>query len=407
MSSKKPLTERERRRQRANQMSKAITGQRNVETQTNITYLAILAEDSKIKKVDKADKDQEALSGADELEKDANITIDDGGSTGESHGESDSSDEEEASIDHDENNQTDRKEFLFAGSGAFIKYWNYSIILLALYNSIFIPLQIFYAEDGHTEINGNIILFIDACVDLIFLIDIIIRFRTTYLDSKESYEVKDPHKIGLRYLKSNFTIDFISSVPFGEIFKVKGAGQSLFQALGLLKLLRLSRLFTTVQRANLPSDIKVYLKVIMMAIFMFVFIHLLSCFWFSVVARNQRWVQNMDFMFYAMEDAYQGHFEGDDAFIRKYFVLLYTGFYIFGVGEIVPRSDTIEFAMAFLLCAICTIGNAVIIGYMTSYTEELNKKTAELSEKLNLTNTAMLNLKLSSGLKSEINKYIY
>ena len=51
--------------------------------------------------------------------------------------------------------------------------------------------------------------------------------------------------------------------------------------------------------------------------------------------------------------------------------MLYTGFYIFGVGEIVPRSDTLEFAMGFLLCAICTIGNAVIIGYMTSYTEEL------------------------------------
>ena len=72
-----------------------------------------------------------------------------------------------------------------------------------------------------------------------------------------------------------------------------------------------------------------------------------------------------------------------------------------------PRSDTYEFAMAFLMCSICTIGNAVIIGYMTSYTDELNKKTAELSEKLNLTNTAMLNLKLSPGLKSEINKYIY
>ena len=121
---------------------------------------------------------------------------------------------------------------------------------------------------------------------MIFLIDIIIRFRTTYLDAKESYEVKDPHKIGLRYLKSQFTIDFISSVPFGEIIRIKGAGQSLLQALGLLKLLRLSRLFTTVQRANLPVDIKVYLKVIMMAIFMFVFIHLLSCFWFNVVARN-------------------------------------------------------------------------------------------------------------------------
>ena len=44
---------------------------------------------------------------------------------------------------------------------------------------------------------------------------------------------------------------------------------------------------------------------------------------------------------------------------------------------------------------------------MTSYMEELNKKTQELAEKLNLTNTAMLNLNLSRYLKKEITSYIY
>jgi hypothetical protein len=107
----------------------------------------------------------------------------------------------------------------------------------------------------------------------------------------------------------------------------------------------------------------------------------------------------MDFMYAADEKAYQGFHEGDEAFLRKYFVLLYTGFYIFGVGEIVPRSNALEFFTAFLLCSVCTIFNALIIGYMTSYMEELNKKTAELAGKLNLTNTAMLNLDLTSNLK--------
>ena len=93
--------------------------------------------------------------------------------------------------------------------------------------------------------------------------------------------------------------------------------------------------------------------------------------------------------------------------MRQYLILLYTGFYIFGVGEIVPRSSEIEFASAFVLCSLCTIFNAVIIGYMTSYTEELNRKSVELAEKLNLTNTAMLNLKLSPPLKAQITAYIY
>ena len=108
----------------------------------------------------------------------------------------------------------------------------------------------------------------------------------------------------------------------------------------------------------------------------------------------------MDFMYAGSEQAYQGFFEGDDNFWRKYFVLLYTGFYLFGVGEVVPRHGPSEFFAGFILCSLCTIFNAVIIGYMTSYTEELNRKSVELAEKLNLTNTAMLNLKLTRPLKA-------
>jgi hypothetical protein len=114
----------------------------------------------------------------------------------------------------------------------------------------------------------------------------------------------------------------------------------------------------------------------------------------------------MDFMYAAQPHAYQGFFEGDDAFLRKYLILLYTGFYVFGVGEIVPRAGSFEFFAAFILCSLCTIFNAVIIGYMTSYTEELSKKTRELNDKLNLTNTAMISLNLTSNLKKDIIEYI-
>lgn len=88
-------------------------------------------------------------------------------------------------------------------------------------------------------------------------------------------------------------------------------------------------------------------------------------------------------------------------------MLLYTGFYLFGVGEVVPRAGSFEFFSGFVLCSICTIFNAVIIGYMASYTEELSKKTKDLNDKLNQTNTAMLNLNLSRNLKTQILQYIY
>jgi len=65
--------------------------------------------------------------------------------------------------------------------------------------------------------------------------------------------VRDPHEIGKRYLKGSFLIDFISSVPFASFAATdaSGIGVDLLDALGLLKLLRLGRLYSTVQSANL------------------------------------------------------------------------------------------------------------------------------------------------------------
>ena len=204
--------------------------------------------------------------------------IKDDDSTGASQEDSDDDGEESAK-------PSARKEFLFSGSGNFVKQWNNFVIIMAIYTSVFIPLQIFYNTNGHAAIRGPTITFIDACVDLLFLIDIIIKFRTTYLDSKQSIEVREPHLIASKYLRGTFFIDFISSVPFSAFLNSGGDSsiRSLFDALGLLKLIRLSRLYTTVQRSNLQREIKVYLKVIMMAILLVIFMHLLSCIWFAVV----------------------------------------------------------------------------------------------------------------------------
>lgn len=102
-------------------------------------------------------------------------------------------------------------------------------------------------------LRGETISFLDATVDLLFLIDIVIKFRTSYLDPKQSIEVKDPIVIGKKYLFSvSFVIDFISSVPFNSLLPTSGNSfmSTFFELLGLLKLLRLNRLYLTVQRLD-------------------------------------------------------------------------------------------------------------------------------------------------------------
>ena len=68
----------------------------------------------------------------------------------------------------------------------------------------------------------------------------------------------------------------------------------------------------------------------------------------------------------------------------------------------VPRTSKIEFFVAFSLLAACTIVNAVLIGYMASYAEELTKDSTEFQAKLNRANSAMINLDLERDLRTKI-----
>lgn len=114
------------------------------------------------------------------------------------------------------------------------------VIILAMYNSVTIPMAIFYGNDGLSLINGEYIALIDAIVDLIFLIDVIITFRTTYLDTEKGVIVYDTHLIGQHYLHGPFVIDFASSVPFGAFVPSSQEQlRSVLNLLGLLKLLRI------------------------------------------------------------------------------------------------------------------------------------------------------------------------
>ena len=43
---------------------------------------------------------------------------------------------------------------IFSEKSAFVMYWGYFVIILAIYNSITIPISIFYGEDGHSMFGG-------------------------------------------------------------------------------------------------------------------------------------------------------------------------------------------------------------------------------------------------------------
>ena len=76
--------------------------------------------------------------------------------------------------------------------------WDLFIILLAIYNCIALPLEVaiippFMVENGHLTRSN---LFID----LFFLLDVIISFRTSYINSMTGDEITTPKEITQNYL---------------------------------------------------------------------------------------------------------------------------------------------------------------------------------------------------------------
>lgn len=54
---------------------------------------------------------------------------------------------------------------------------------------------------------------IDLIVDIMFIVDIIINFRTTYVNENDEV-VSHPGKIAIYYFKGWFFIDMIAAIPF-------------------------------------------------------------------------------------------------------------------------------------------------------------------------------------------------
>lgn len=94
------------------------------------------------------------------------------------------------------------------------------IIFLAVYNCIALPLDVsivppFMQENLHLETTN-------LMIDLIFFVDLILSFRTTYIDQMSGDEITCLTSIKWNYLFGRFTIDLMSTIPFDIIFKYYG-----------------------------------------------------------------------------------------------------------------------------------------------------------------------------------------
>ncbi|OAF67389.1 Potassium channel KAT1 [Intoshia linei] len=128
------------------------------------------------------------------------------------------------------------------------------MLIMLIANMIILPVYISFFND---DFSINWLIF-NGTSDLVFLLDLIINFRTGIIGGNFADEIiLDPKKIAKRYVTTWFALDLISSIPVDyvmlyfnsqmQISQLIYAGRAirffrLVKLLSLLRLLRLSRL---------------------------------------------------------------------------------------------------------------------------------------------------------------------
>ena len=168
---------------------------------------------------------------------------------------------------------------LIAPNGARKAKWDWFMLGLVLYTSISVPYQLAFYAFTDWE-NSEFGFVCDVIIDLLYMIDIFISWRTTYYD-REGMLVLDRRMARRRYLKTWFGIDVFASFPFEYLFQLILIQSPIevppaLRLPSLVKLLRIYRLGKKINRLSSSKMFRIgqFTSLLLMAA------HWYACLWF-------------------------------------------------------------------------------------------------------------------------------
>lgn len=127
--------------------------------------------------------------------------------------------------------------------------WDILVMSFAAWNTVQIPIEVAYEP---SEFDNKYLYWFNNFIDFIFFVDILVNFRSAYINQKTGEEVRGSCAVAYNYLTTRFMIDLLATIPFDQIAGMFFDSDSVFfQLFGLLKLVRVLRLARIVTFLNL------------------------------------------------------------------------------------------------------------------------------------------------------------
>ncbi|XP_045344859.1 potassium voltage-gated channel subfamily H member 4 isoform X1 [Leopardus geoffroyi] len=159
--------------------------------------------------------------------------------------------------------------------------WDGLILLATFYVAVTVPYNVCFLGDDDTPITSRHTLVSDIAVEMLFILDIILNFRTTYV-SQSGQVVSAPRSIGLHYLATWFFVDLIAALPFDLLYVFNITVTSLVHLLKTVRLLRLLRLLQKLERYSQCSAVVLTLLMSVFALLA----HWMACIWYVIGRRE-------------------------------------------------------------------------------------------------------------------------
>ncbi|XP_034050733.1 potassium voltage-gated channel subfamily H member 5 isoform X1 [Thalassophryne amazonica] len=294
--------------------------------------------------------------------------------------------------------------------------WDWVILILTFYTAIMVP----YNVSFKTKQNNIVWLVLDSVVDVIFLVDIVLNFHTTFVGPGGEV-ISDPKLIRMNYLKTWFVIDLLSCLPYDIINAFENVDEGISSLFSSLKVVRLLRLGRVARKLDHYLEYGAAVLVLLVCVFGLV-AHWLACIWYSIgdyeVIDEVTNTIKMDSWLYQLANSIgspyrynasgSGQWEGGPGKDSLYITSLYftmTSLTTIGFGNIAPTTDGEKiFSVAMMM--VGSLLYATIFGNVTTIFQQMYANTNRYHEMLNNVRDFLKLYQVPKGLSERVMDYI-
>ncbi|XP_034028082.1 potassium voltage-gated channel subfamily H member 2 [Thalassophryne amazonica] len=265
----------------------------------------------------------------------------------------------------------------------FKAVWDWLILLLVIYTAILTPYSATFLLNDQEDVAMQSCIYscsplnvVDLIVDIMFIIDILINFRTTYVNSNDEV-VSHPVRIAVHYFKGWFLIDMVAAIPFDLL--IYRNGEETTTLIGLLKTARLLRLVRVARKLDRYSEYGAAVLFLLMCTFALI-AHWLACIWYAIGNGERNgsigWLHTLGDQ---LGKHYNDSVQGSGPSIKdKYVTALYFTFSSLtsvGFGNVSPNTNS-EKIFSICVMLIGSLMYASIFGNVSAIIQRLYSGTA-------------------------------